>query len=224
MLKKITTTLYIFELFILLIFLFSFELLYMTLNTLYMDYICNGITLIMYNYLSDVYMVNVDIYLNLMSSIHSYGNHIGNSYIDSMYSLDYNEMNNDTTVEYVNLGIYNITNLNFVKIVYTSHTLLNNLNFNSEVPYIYTENNVPTLLFYKLTNYTNKVYVCNSYYTVSPSNLSYYIIKQQCFCMEEFILNPNESLYLPILFYTSLEKLECTLLNLDYYLVGYANT
>lgn len=57
------------------------------------------------------------------------------------------------------------------------------------------------LAFYKVYNHTDKPISGIAVYQVFPEEVSLYFNKIQCFCFENQLLYPKESLDLPILFY-----------------------
>lgn len=67
-----------------------------------------------------------------------------------------------------------------------------------------------TLAFFRITNLTNETIQAFSIYVVSPTEFTPFINKLQCFCYEELLLYPNETVDLPVLF-----RLENDLTRLD---------
>lgn len=57
-----------------------------------------------------------------------------------------------------------------------------------------------TLAFFRITNLTNETIQAFSIYVVSPTEFTPFINKLQCFCYEELLLYPNETVDLPVLF------------------------
>jgi cytochrome c oxidase assembly protein subunit 11 len=57
------------------------------------------------------------------------------------------------------------------------------------------------LSFYKVTNNADRPIAGIAIYQVYPEEVSLYFNKIQCFCFENQLLYPNESLDLPLLFY-----------------------
>ncbi|TKR59543.1 hypothetical protein L596_029197 [Steinernema carpocapsae] len=57
------------------------------------------------------------------------------------------------------------------------------------------------LAFYTATNPTDKPIIGISSYNLTPFQAAYYFNKIQCFCFEEQILNPGETVDLPVFFY-----------------------
>ena len=57
------------------------------------------------------------------------------------------------------------------------------------------------LAFYKVFNRSDRPIAGIAIYQVDPEEMSLYFNKIQCFCFENQLLYPNESLELPLLFY-----------------------
>jgi cytochrome c oxidase assembly protein Cox11 len=58
-----------------------------------------------------------------------------------------------------------------------------------------------SLSFYRIYNKSFKDILFYSVYVINPSVLSLYLIKVQCFCFEEILVNSGELINLPILLY-----------------------
>lgn len=58
-----------------------------------------------------------------------------------------------------------------------------------------------SLSFYRIYNKSLKDILFYSIYVINPSILSLYLIKVQCFCFEEILINSGELINLPILLY-----------------------
>lgn len=57
------------------------------------------------------------------------------------------------------------------------------------------------LAFYQTTNLTNESIIGISTYNVTPARAGIYFNKIQCFCFEEQMLQPNETIDMPVFFY-----------------------
>lgn len=57
-----------------------------------------------------------------------------------------------------------------------------------------------TLAFFRISNLTNETIQAFSIYVVSPTEFTPFINKLQCFCYEELLLYPKETIDLPVLF------------------------
>ncbi|KAK0427571.1 hypothetical protein QR680_010301 [Steinernema hermaphroditum] len=66
---------------------------------------------------------------------------------------------------------------------------------------IYVHPGETALAFYTATNPTDKPIIGISSYNLTPFQAAYYFNKIQCFCFEEQILNPGETVDLPVFFY-----------------------
>lgn len=66
------------------------------------------------------------------------------------------------------------------------------------------------LAFFRITNLTNDAIQAFSVYVVSPTDYTPFINKLQCFCYEELLLYPHETVDLPVLF-----RIEQDILKLD---------
>lgn len=73
--------------------------------------------------------------------------------------------------------------------------------FEPEQKKIIVEPGENVLAFYKAKNLTNKPIIGIAVYHVIPDEAGLYFNKIQCFCFEEQMLNPNEELDLPVLFF-----------------------
>lgn len=58
-----------------------------------------------------------------------------------------------------------------------------------------------SLSFYRILNKTNENILFYSVYIINPPNLTLFLVKVQCFCFEEILINAGELINLPILVY-----------------------
>jgi len=61
------------------------------------------------------------------------------------------------------------------------------------------------LAFYRAKNLSKEPIIGNSVYSVLPADAGIYFNKIQCFCFDEQLINPDEEVDLPILFYVDPE-------------------
>lgn len=69
--------------------------------------------------------------------------------------------------------------------------------------YFYTEAGETSLVFFRLTNLSNKNYSIITTYTIFPQVAAIYVNKLQCFCFEMIHIKPKEQLDLPVVFFLS---------------------
>ena len=69
------------------------------------------------------------------------------------------------------------------------------------------------LAFFRINNLTNEALNAFSVYVVSPTEYTPFINKLQCFCYEELLLYPNETVDLPVLFRVEQDILKLENLN-----------
>jgi len=74
------------------------------------------------------------------------------------------------------------------------------IDFEPEIPYIKVMLGEPALAFFKITNNSKVTLTGNAIYQVLPFNASPYFSKIECFCFEEQVLPPKQTLHLPVLF------------------------
>ena len=58
-----------------------------------------------------------------------------------------------------------------------------------------------SLSFYRIYNKSENDILFYSVYIINPTILSMYLVKVQCFCFEEILINPGELINLPVLLY-----------------------
>lgn len=75
---------------------------------------------------------------------------------------------------------------------------------------IYISPGESTLAFFRISNTTDETLQAFSIYVVSPTEYTPFINKLQCFCYEELLLYPNETIDLPVLF-----RIEPDILRID---------
>ena len=73
--------------------------------------------------------------------------------------------------------------------------------FSPTTPTIYVNAGETALAFYKVFNRADRPIAGIAIYQVYPEEVSMYFNKIQCFCFENQLLYPNESVELPLLFY-----------------------
>jgi cytochrome c oxidase assembly protein subunit 11 len=60
---------------------------------------------------------------------------------------------------------------------------------------------VPTTVYYRATNTSDRAIVGRATYNVTPDSAGYYFNKTECFCFTEQKLAPGESADMPIVFF-----------------------
>lgn len=83
---------------------------------------------------------------------------------------------------------------------------------------------VPNEALYLAMNPTDKADIGQATYNVMPAEASLYFVKTQCFCFTEQLLNPHESMEMPVYFYIKPdlpEDIEDITLSYTFYRQGY---
>ena len=86
---------------------------------------------------------------------------------------------------------------------------------------------VPSETMYLAMNPTDKADIGHATYNVMPAEASLYFVKTQCFCFTEQLLNPHESMEMPVYFYIKPglpENIEDITLSYTFYRQGYGPT
>src|SRR6185312_9187647 len=120
-------------------------------------------------------------------------------------NVDYNDFNN-LILESIPLIKNELVEFNNIYLLCYFDYYLNNLDniiFSPMQSKIYFLKDESVLSFYKIVNFSKNNYNCYAYYELFPTNLIPFFIKEQCFCMEDFVIHKNEILYLPIVFHIS---------------------
>lgn len=73
--------------------------------------------------------------------------------------------------------------------------------FVPEQPQVQTHLGLPTTVFFRATNRSDKTIVAQATYNVTPEAAGYYFTKTQCFCFSSEKLAPGESARMPVVFY-----------------------
>jgi len=122
---------------------------------------------------------------------------IVNDYTFYKFSLAENLKLNTLSIEKViNSKVNNIFLVHFD----TLTTQKNKITFEILQNKIYICPGESTLAFFRICNNTNEAIQAFSIYIVSPTEFTPFINKLQCFCYEELLLYPNETIDLPVLF------------------------
>lgn len=66
---------------------------------------------------------------------------------------------------------------------------------------------LPTTVFFRATNRSDKTITARATYNVTPDAAGYYFTKVQCFCFTEEKLEPGESARMPVVFYVDPDML-----------------
>ncbi len=146
------------------------------------------------NYYISIYNNNFLYNEKIINNIISYNFYYLNNfyYINKFFYIFHNISYNYNlyTITYVVYFYSSITNINLIEFV----NLQNNL-------FIYPGETY--LVFFRCYNPINFITKGISIYFINPNNINIYIIKIQCFCFDELIIYPFETIDLPILFYIS---------------------
>jgi cytochrome c oxidase assembly protein Cox11 len=180
------------ELIIIFIVFFLDIISYFILNISIFKFFCNNINInFFFLYLSqyNIEFISIDFILNNLIEI--------NSYILFKEFISINHFNNINYIENINSFFYN----NIYTVFFDSFVNNNDIIFYPIQKKLYVNINEPTLLFYRIINNSNNIYLSYSFYYLFPNEIILNFVKLQCFCMEDFIINIGESLDLPILFY-----------------------
>jgi hypothetical protein len=175
---------YFFYLIILIFFFINDFFIYIVFNISIFQLVCNNLIILILD------VVEYMLYINKLDEL------IINNYYMIVNSISL-LLNQD---DYFNL----IVNKEYTYILCYFDSYLNienDIYFNPMQSKIYFIENESILSFYKLDNNTINTYNCYAYYELFPYNIIPFFIKEQCFCMENFIIHANELLYLPIVFH-----------------------
>jgi hypothetical protein len=175
---------YLFYLIIFIIFIINDFFIYIVFNISIFQLVCNNLIILILDVIDSFFYLNKldELIINTYYIIYNY-----------IYLLP-------TDNEYINL----IDNKEYTYILCYFDSYLNldkNIYFYPMQSKIYFIENESILSFYKLNNNTINAYNCYAYYELFPYNIIPFFIKEQCFCMENFIIHANELLYLPIVFH-----------------------
>jgi cytochrome c oxidase assembly protein Cox11 len=157
---------------------------------------------ILYNNLNNYYNY-ISIYNNhflynekIINYIQNYNFYYRNNYyyINTFFYILYNNNNN--------INLYNIT---YIIYFYSSITNINLIEFINLQNNLFVSPGETYLIFFRCYNPINFITKGISIYFINPNNINIYIIKIQCFCFDELIIYPFETIDLPVLFYISSE-------------------
>lgn len=166
--------------------------------------------------LNHIDIISVEEYDKIENSIYQIKSNI---YKNLIYSTDntvdfIKSTNNDNSLSSATLKIENsyIKSNNSIYLVHfdTLTTQKNKIQFEILQNKIYICPGESTLAFFRITNLTDESIQAFSIYVVSPTEFTPFINKLQCFCYEELLLYPNETVDLPVLF-----RLETDVMRLD---------
>lgn len=122
-----------------------------------------------------------------------------NKLISNIDQTTHLNTNSDNLLLHLEKNGANTTNIYLVHFD-TLTTQKNKINFEILQNKIYICPGESTLAFFRITNLTNETIQAFSIYVVSPTEFTPFINKLQCFCYEELLLYPNETVDLPVLF------------------------
>ena len=89
-----------------------------------------------------------------------------------------------------------------VKMVFRTDTSMKlPWNFKAQQKYVFVKPGQSALAFFHAHNFSSAEVIGTSTYSVIPTKAAAYLNKIQCFCFEEQILGPSESVDMPVLFY-----------------------
>lgn len=122
-----------------------------------------------------------------------------NKLISNIDQTTHLNTNSDNVLLHLEKNGANTTNIYLVHFD-TLTTQKNKISFEVLQNKIYICPGESTLAFFRITNLTNETIQAFSIYVVSPTEFTPFINKLQCFCYEELLLYPNETVDLPVLF------------------------
>lgn len=122
-----------------------------------------------------------------------------NKLISNIDQTTYLNTNSNNLLLHLEKNGANTTNIYLVHFD-TLTTQKNKISFEILQNKIYICPGESTLAFFRITNLTNETIQAFSIYVVSPTEFTPFINKLQCFCYEELLLYPNETVDLPVLF------------------------
>lgn len=224
------TIIVIFQMFFFTIYNIPIYKIYCELNNYYSnDFLINdkyNMKYVLYNSLNEYgYLYNINNFnINSLLKIDNSNNLILN-YITLLSSMFYNLNNFYFYNIYYIFNIYDLSSSFFINNFFINNNIANNesdftnffyvIYFNTSitsinlVEFISLQNNIYVvpgetyLVFFRLYNPTDFFIKGISIYFISPSEINAYLFKIQCFCFDELMLYPFESIDLPILFYIS---------------------
>ncbi len=183
------------------------------LNIPLFKYFCDIPT---YNFLLDENISNVFFPKNYYSTFDLLNNFLYNIKFD-YFSLDF--VSNNFSFLYSNviyiyffyfdLYINNfISSCDYIEVLFqTSTSNYNFVEFCTLQKYIYIIPNETHLIFFRMYNTVSYEITGISIYLLYPTDFLVYFNKIQCFCFEELLLYPYESIDLPVIFFVSNEIL-----------------
>ena len=75
------------------------------------------------------------------------------------------------------------------------------MEFQGTAKYVFVRPGQSALAFFQAHNYSSSEVIGISTYSVIPTKAAAYLNKIQCFCFEEQMLGPSETVDMPVLFY-----------------------
>lgn len=110
--------------------------------------------------------------------------------------------NNNLKIDVLNSKSLNLSSNDNIYLIHfdTLTTQKQKINFDVLQSKIYVCPGETNLAFFRINNLTTEVLNAFSVYVVSPTDYTPFINKLQCFCYEELLLYPNETVDLPVLF------------------------
>lgn len=125
--------------------------------------------------------------------------------INHFSSYDNNYLNNSTT-QYMNTLLFQHQflkeNESSIYLIHfdTLTTQKHKISFDILQNKIYVCPGETNLAFFRICNSTEQTFQAFTIYVVSPTEYTSFINKLQCFCYEELLIYPNETVDLPVLF------------------------
>lgn len=183
------------------------------LNIPLFKYFCDIPT---YNFLLDENISNVFFYKNYYSSDNSVFHYVYNIkfdffFLDFIYHdfLFYYNYIIHLPFFYFDLYVNNfISSCDYIEVLFqTSTSNYNFVEFCTLQKYIYIIPNETHLIFFRMYNTVSYEITGISIYLLYPTDFLVYFNKIQCFCFEELLLYPYESIDLPVIFFVSNEIL-----------------
>lgn len=129
---------------------------------------------------------------------------INNTIIFNFYYLNYfHYINSLFYIFSKNSHFINLYNISYIIYFHSSITNINLIEFINLQNNLFIFPGETYLIFFRCYNPINFITRGISIYFINPNNINIYIIKIQCFCFDELIIYPFETIDLPILFYIS---------------------
>lgn len=144
-------------------------------------------------------IINMEYSLHNIENNFTFNNIVNELNINNLVSIQEKKMKLNETLGYTETKLSTGHNIYLVHFD-TLTTQKNKILFEILQNKIYICPGESTLAFFRITNLTNDAIQAFSVYVVSPTEFTPFINKLQCFCYEELLLYPHETVDLPVLF------------------------